>query len=310
MRVKRLKQILLFGPYVMFLAALIMCIALFVLVGRQNSRIDAVEEELDHISMNQDSLIEEVSSVTSSVDELGSAVGAISNELSLIDIGTFGNAGSKGHARVAWPQKVYLTFDDGPSSNTAAILDILDEYGVKGNFFVVGTENEQLREMYKRIVDEGHGLCAHSYSHKYSEVYSSVEAFTEDLDRIYNLLYETTGTEPVAYRFPGGSSNSISRIPMSEFINVLDRRGIRYFDWNIVAGDAVNPMLSADRIVENSLCDLSEYEEAMILFHDLSNKTSTVEALPQIIEAIQANDIPICVIDDTTMAIQHYSKTN
>ncbi|MBR1910680.1 MAG: polysaccharide deacetylase [Lachnospiraceae bacterium] len=309
MRVRRLKQMLLFGPYMIFLIVFIMCIVLFVLVTRQNSRIEAIEEEIGHIAMNQDSLIEEVSSVTSSVDELGSAVGAISNELSLVDIGSYENGASKGHARVAWPRKVYLTFDDGPSSNTGKILDILDEYGVKGNFFVVGTENTELRKMYKRIVEEGHALCAHSYSHKYSEIYSSVDAFTEDLDKLYTLLYDETGTEPVAYRFPGGSSNSVSRIPMSEFIKVLDRRGIRYFDWNVVSGDATNPMLPADRIVENSLCDLSEYEEAMILFHDLSNKTSTVEALPEIIEALQESDIPIAVIDDTTMTIQHYINT-
>ena len=308
MRVKRLKQILLFGPYMVFLIVFIMCIALFVLVMRQNERIGAVEEEIGHISMNQDSLIEEVSSVTSTVDELGNALSAISNELSLIDIGAYGNTRS-GHARVAWPTKVYLTFDDGPSANTGKILDILDEYGVKGNFFVVGTENKDLQKMYKRIVDEGHALCAHSYSHKYSEIYSSVDAFTKDLDKLYTLLYDVTGEEPVAYRFPGGSSNSVSRLPMSEFIKVLDRRGIRYFDWNIVSGDATNPMLPAERIVENSLGNLSEFEEAMILFHDLSNKTSTVEALPKIIEALQESDIPIAIIDDNTMTIQHYIST-
>ena len=96
---------------------------------------------------------------------------------------------------------------------------------------------------------------------------------------------------------------------MKDFIKVLDERGIKYFDWNVVAGDATNPMLPADKIVENSLCDLNEYEEAMILFHDLSNKTSTVEALPRIIEAIQAAGIPIVPIDDTTITIQHYVNT-
>ena len=95
---------------------------------------------------------------------------------------------------------------------------------------------------------------------------------------------------------------------MKEFIKVLDDRGITYFDWNVVAGDATNPMLPADKIIENSLCDLNEYEEAMILFHDLSNKTSTVEALPEIIKAIQKNDIPIVPIDDTTMTIHHYEN--
>ncbi len=313
MRVQRLKKLLLFGPYIGFLVTLILCIILFVLIRNENDRISAIEEEMGHLSMNQNSLIEKVSSVNSSVDELGSAVTAISNELSLIDIGAYeGGSGrsTDGGQRTAWPKKVYLTFDDGPSANTEKILDILDHYGVKGNFFVVGTTNEDLRKMYKRIVDEGHVLCMHSYSHKYNEIYSSVDAFTRDLDEIYSLLYEVTGTKPAYYRFPGGSSNSVSKLPMTEFIKVLDERGIKYFDWNVVAGDATNPMLPADQIIENSLCDLNEYEEAMILFHDLSNKTSTVEALPAIIEAIQASDIPIAPIDDTTMTIKHYTNTN
>ncbi len=300
---------LLFGPYVVFLVTVIMCVLLFVLISKEDRRIDALEEEIGHIATNQNSLIEEVSSVSSSVDELGSAVGAISKELSLIDIGAYEEK-TDANERKAWPKKVYLTFDDGPSSNTAKILDILDKYGVKGNFFCVGTENEDLRKMYNRIVDEGHVLCMHSYSHKYNEIYSSVDAFTEDLDKIYSLLYEVTGKKPVGYRFPGGSSNSVSKIPMEEFIKVLDERGITYYDWNVVAGDATNPMLPAEKIIENSLCDLNEYEEAMILFHDLYNKTSTVEALPEIIEAIQANGIPIVPIDDKTMPIKHYTSTN
>ena len=310
MRVQRLKHLLLFGPPIGMLVAFLLCIALFVMIIREDNRIDAIEEEISHITVNQNSLIEKISSVNSSVDELGSAVGAISHELSLVDIGAYEQRrASNANKAETWPVRVYLTFDDGPSANTEKILDILDEYDVKASFFVVGTQNADLRRMYKRIVDEGHTLCMHSYSHKYNEIYASVDAFKKDLDEIYDLLYEETGIKPKYYRFPGGSSNSVSRLPMKDFIKVLDERGIRYFDWNVVAGDATNPMLPADKIVENSLCDLNEYEEAMILFHDLSNKTSTVEALPRIIEAIQAADIPIVPIDDKTTNIQHYVNT-
>ncbi|HOO29112.1 MAG TPA: polysaccharide deacetylase family protein, partial [Lachnospiraceae bacterium] len=125
-------------------------------------------------------------------------------------------------AHTDWPKKVYLTFDDGPSSNTAAILDILNSYGVKGNFFVVATDKEELRAMYKRIVDEGHVIGMHSYSHKYDEIYASKEAFINDLSKIQSLVYEQTGYMPDIYRFPGGSSNLVSKISMSVFINVLN----------------------------------------------------------------------------------------
>ncbi len=313
MRVHRLKRLLLFGPYIVFLVILALCIALFVSIRSQDRKIEALEEEIGHITVNQNGLIEKVSSFDSSVDELSSALSAISNELSLIDIGELEavrDAANSTAPGKAWPRKVYLTFDDGPSANTAKILDILKKYKVKGNFFVVGTEDPELQKMYKRIVDEGHVLCMHSYSHRYNEIYSSVDAFTADLDKISALLKDVTGSVPKIYRFPGGSSNSVSRLPMTEFIKILDERGITYYDWNVVAGDATNPMLPAEKIIENSLCDLNEYEEAMILFHDLSNKTSTVEALPTIIEAIQKNGITIAPIDDNTITIQHYTNTN
>ena len=58
-----------------------------------------------------------------------------------------------------------MTFDDGPSSNTSRILDILADYNVKATFFVVGKEEEEYQALYKRIVEEGHTLAMHSYSH-------------------------------------------------------------------------------------------------------------------------------------------------
>ena len=90
-------------------------------------------------------------------------------------------------------RKVYLTFDDGPSGNTSRILDILAEYDVKATFFVVGKEEEQYQELYKRIVDEGHTLGMHSYSHKYDEIYQSVDSFAQDMSKLQEFLYETTG---------------------------------------------------------------------------------------------------------------------
>ena len=62
--------------------------------------------------------------------------------------------------------KVYLTFDDGPSTNTQQILDILKQYNVKATFFVIGKTDDLSKEMYKKIVEEWHTLGIHSYSHK------------------------------------------------------------------------------------------------------------------------------------------------
>ena len=206
-------------------------------------------------------------------------------------------------------RKVYLTFDDGPSGNTDRILDILADYDVKATFFVVGKEEEQYQALYKRIVEEGHTLAMHSYSHKYNEIYQSVESYSADLSKLQEFLYDTTGVWCRYCRFPGGSSNTVSRVDMHELIAYLDDQDMSYFDWNISSGDASSSYLSASDIVRNCTANLKEYDEAIILMHDASDKNSTVEALPKLIETIQAmEDTKIVPITDDTERIHHISN--
>lgn len=201
--------------------------------------------------------------------------------------------------------KVYLTFDDGPSENTAAILDILAEYDIKATFFVVGREDEESKALYQRIVDEGHTLGMHSYSNKYSIIYQSEEAFAEDYDKLRDYLYEVTGTECRYYRFPGGSSNQISNVPMSSLIDFLNEQGTVYCDWNVSAGDAASTAYTPEEIVANVTEDVVKYKTSVVLLHDSSDKSATVEAIRPLIEALQEMDAEILPIDEDTQVIQY-----
>ena len=205
---------------------------------------------------------------------------------------------------------VYLTFDDGPSSNTNAILDILKEYNVKATFFVNGKTDEISKEGYKRIVEEGHTLAMHSYTHVYKEVYASKEAFLEDVYRLQNYLFDLTGTKPIYYRFPGGSSNTISEMDMQIFIQALHEEGMEYFDWNVANGDGGNKELTTDQILTNVWNDIPKYEHSMILMHDSVQKGFTVEALPEMIKQLQEAGYTILPIDDTTPLIQHIRENS
>lgn len=201
--------------------------------------------------------------------------------------------------------KVYLTFEDGPSENTEAILDILAQYNVKATFFVVGKEDEDSQELYKRIVEEGHTLGMHSYSNKYSQIYQSKDAFEEDFNRLRDELYQVTGVESIYYRFPGGSSNQISNVPMSDFIHYLNEQGVIYYDWNISAGDAASNAYSAEEIVANVVDDVVKYKTSVVLLHDASDKSTTVEALAPMIEALNEMGAEILPIDEDTSVIQY-----
>lgn len=297
---RKIKMLLIFGPYIFALVSLVLCISLFSIISRQNKQIVELGNSISELKGERSDEAKDISKVREDLEDIDDKISGLRKDVDKVkkEQSLMRNPNS-------WPKKVYLTFDDGPSPNTEKILDILDEYGVKGNFFVVGTKSDNLKKMYKRIVDEGHVIGMHSYSHKYSEVYVSVDSFTKDLDKIAGLVYDETGVLPSIYRFPGGSSNDVSKVPMKDLIEVLDGRGIVYYDWNISSGDATNPIPTADEIIHNVMDNIYKNEEAMILFHDLANKTTTVEALPQIIEALLDEGITIAPIDDTTMLIQH-----
>lgn len=206
-------------------------------------------------------------------------------------------------------RKVYLTFDDGPSSNTDDILDILSEYGVKATFFVVGKESEWAQEMYQRIVDEGHTIGLHSYSHVYEDIYASKDAYVDDLLKLQDYVYTVTGVKSKYVRFPGGSSNKVSRTDMKELIRYLRDEGMTYYDWNVSSKDAEGK-LNSTQVVENALNGIEKSNTIIILFHDAASKHSTVEALPILIEEIQAMENTVLLpISDDTVPVQHITIT-
>lgn len=205
-----------------------------------------------------------------------------------------------------YDKRIYLTFDDGPSRNTDKILDILKEYDVKATFFVVGKTDEESVRAYQRIVAEGHTLAMHSYSHKYSEIYASKESFEQDIRQLQEYLYQITGVWPRFYRFPGGSSNTVSKVDMQELIEYLNESGITYFDWNIASGDAISGQLGKDTIVNNCIGGIKAKQECMILMHDASDKNSTVEALSLLIEQVRSSENAVFLpITDETTTVQH-----
>ena len=171
---------------------------------------------------------------------------------------------------------------------------------------MTGEEADSHPELYQAIVDGGHTLGMHSYSHRYREIYQSLDSFGSDLLKLQEYLEATTQITPLYYRFPGGSSNTVSDEPMSVFCDYLTDNGITYFDWNVSSKDATNPMRSADEIVYNCTVNLERYDNAIILLHDAANKSTTVEALPEVIEKIQAmENTEILPITEETVVIHH-----
>lgn len=291
-RVKRLKKLILTAVAIAILMPMITCVILFAKVNDLQKQVLQLSQE-DERTFDELSGIYTISTVTDSEKDDG-----------------FTQQEKDTGSETDAVRKIYLTFDDGPSANTDRILDILKEYDVKATFFVIGRTDESSQKRYQRIVEEGHTLGMHSYSHKYQEIYESRDAFAKDMSRLQEYLYELTGVWPRIYRFPGGSSNTVSRTDMSELIQYLTDLGITYYDWNVASGDAVSQLLPTATIVNNCLGSIEAHEESVILFHDAAEKTTTVEALPLIIEAVkERGDAVILPITDDTVPVQHKTVT-
>ena len=201
-------------------------------------------------------------------------------------------------------KRAYLTFDDGPSKNTGEILDILDENNVKATFFVVG-KDESYYDTYREIVKRGHTLGLHSYTHDYDKVYASLEDFAEDIEELRNLLYDVTGVRCTCYRFPGGSSNTVSRVDMDTLISYVESQGLTYYDWNALNNDAVCDSYTPEQLVENIMADVPGHDDVIILMHDLANRHSTVESLQMLIDRLRAEGYELLAIDDDAPLVRH-----
>ena len=179
---------------------------------------------------------------------------------------------------------IYLTFDDGPSKYTKDILAVLDKYNIKATFFVTN-QFPEYQNMIKQEYESGHTIGIHTYSHKWS-IYESIDSYLDDFTKIKNIIFEQTGIETKLFRFPGGSSNTISKKYnkgiMSELSKKMENDGYIYFDWTFDSGDTSKKNSSTNAIIKNVKTNLKGDGEYIILLHDI--KKNTLEALPSIIE--------------------------
>lgn len=202
-------------------------------------------------------------------------------------------------------KKVYLTFDDGPGSQTGKILDILKKNHVKATFFVTGKEDASSKKIYQRIVKEGHTLAMHSYSHIQDVIYDSKEAFEKDLKQINRCLYEATGVHTKFYRFPGGSSTQNTSLSIQNFIDVLKKNHYLYLDWNVISPDINNANATKEQVVTGVMQGVDAYDTAVVLMYDVADKPMTVKALPSIIKQIKAKNYELLPVDESMILIQH-----
>ena len=188
---------------------------------------------------------------------------------------------------------IYLTFDDGPSTEvTGDILKTLEKYDVPATFFVIGYDGDQEKiKLMKRALKDGCTIGIHGTSHSYSKIYASPDDFMNNVTTLHDNLQEDLGIDTRIMRFPGGSSNTVSKDYckgiMSELVKKVQKEGYMYSDWNVDSTDASGNNIPAKKLIKSvkANCDPENYN--VILMHDSDAKKTTAEALPKIIEWAQ-----------------------
>ena len=208
------------------------------------------------------------------------------------------------------PEKwVCLTFDDGPSKTTPAVLDALNAAGVKATFFVVATGyNEKYLPLIADAAAAGHQIALHSASHEYSDIYQSADAYWQDIELLKERISPYVNTASLHYlRFPGGSTNTVSRRyggrgVMAELKQQCAEKGYAYVDWNVCAEDAVGGKPSAGTIYRNVVRETGEQTQCIVLMHDSATTRTTAEALPDIIQWYRDQGFTFCRVEQVLPA--------
>lgn len=205
--------------------------------------------------------------------------------------------------------RVYLTFDDGPSPTvTARILDTLAANDVKATFFILDYTQET-RPLIARMIREGHTVAIHGYSHDYAAIYANDEAFMKNVYRLKEKLLQDFNYDAAILRFPGGSSNTVSAAYnsgiMTRLVKRVQEEGFSYFDWNVSSGDANAAGLSSGEIYHNVTSRLQRGRGNVVLMHDAGGKRTTADALQDIIHYAKANGYTMLPITPDTAPVHH-----
>ena len=199
---------------------------------------------------------------------------------------------------------VYLTFDDGPGSYTQSILDVLNEYNVKATFFVTN-QFSSYEYLIKKEYESGHSIAVHTYSHNYGKIYESVDSYVNDFNEMNKIIFNETGTYTKMFRFPGGSSNTISKFNkgvVSDIAKTMNDKGYIYFDWNIDSMDT--KYKDSEKIYENVISEIEKHDYSVVLMHDI--KKANIESVRKIINYGLDNGYTFLGLDESSPEVHHH----
>lgn len=168
---------------------------------------------------------------------------------------------------------IALTFDDGPGPYTAHLLDVLDQYGAKATFFLIGSKVSSQANIVRSIHARGHQLGNHSWSHPELPKLP-VDQIADEIDRTNDAIKQATGVTPAILRPPYGAVNGV-------VLEQLRLRGMSSILWSVDTRDWADR--NSDIVCSRAVAGARP--GAVILMHDIHQ--TSVGAVPCILSALK-----------------------
>ncbi|QBP42468.1 glycosyltransferase [Paenisporosarcina antarctica] len=201
-------------------------------------------------------------------------------------------------------KEIVLTFDDGPDPiYTKIVLDILKEHQIRATFFMLGKNAKVHQSMVKEIYSEGHEIGNHTYSHPSNINKVSYNQLKLELNTTQRIIQGITGRSPLLYRTPYGDDQNTYNgdnkniYDKSHFQRMMEITQMGYItvDYDIDSKDWQTD--NSKEIVDNVIKNASNGD--IILLHDGGgDRTSTVQALPEIIEKLQSKGFKFVTVSE------------
>lgn len=173
-------------------------------------------------------------------------------------------------------KELWLTIDDGPTSDTPELLDLFDRHGVKATFFVKGTLAREHRDLAEAMLRRGHSLANHSDTHPSGSFWCSPPGrIAQEIDECNRSLQAITGQKPRWFRAPVGMKNFTVH-------PALAKRDMRLIGWTARAFDAV--VSDPNEILQRLLPDIRP--GAIIVLHQ--GREHSLRALELVISTLIA----------------------
>ncbi len=203
---------------------------------------------------------------------------------------------------------VFLTFDDGPCENTEELLEILDRHNAKATFFVTNNGGSYT-SLIQKEAEAGHTVAVHTLTHNFDDVYASDQAYWDDFNAMNDIIEQYAGYRSRIFRFPGGSSNTVSRFNpgvMTRLTSQAHEYGYEYFDWNVDSGDG-GGVNDPDQIFQNVTSGIQNNDVSVVLCHDTHH--TTVQAIDRILTWCEENGYTLMPLAKG-MTVCHHSVAN